>query len=273
VIGRFALACTLSLFTSSCFAVADLDRFEKAAPVAPSNFSNLRVTVRGMTSHVAERFEYRVIDASNILQSRGIITPLGGPAAIFQVHGAVPKQNGPFRFDFFADHDLSGAYDTRPDTTLDHAWRLPLTDNLLDEEGTFNVVFDHNTSFTNLNTPTPPTEVGKPVTVHMKGLGGLQGRRIEVRIADASNKRVVAMHRVPVLDKPEYDVLVAGMMETGVTYTVEVYTDDGKGGSIRAFRFDRPCTDIGLEVSFNAANPAETAGITQPTDVDRAPSL
>jgi hypothetical protein len=257
-----ALAGALS---TSCFAVTDLDRFEKAGASAPTNFSDLKVTLRGMTSHVNERFEYRVVDGSNVIQSRGLIIPLGGPGATFYVQGAVPKQNGPFRFDFFADHDASGGYDPRPDTTLDHAWRLNLDSAILDDEGVFVVSFDHNTSFTNLNTPTPPTEFGKTSTVHMVAMDGFLGKRVEVRVGDASTKRVVAMFRVPALDKAQYDAVVEGMIEPGVTYSVEVYTDDGLStpSSVKAFRFDALATDTGLEATFNGQNP----GVPQVSDV------
>jgi hypothetical protein len=262
---RFAVV-TAAILSSSCFAITDLGRFEKEEPLAPSNFSDLRVTVRGMTSHVAERFEYRVVDNSNVIQSRGFILPLGGPAATFFVQGAVPKQNGPFRFDFYADHDNSGAYDPRPDTTLDHAWRLSLDDKLLDENGVYVVVFDHNTSFTNLNTPTPPTEFGKPAKVHMRGMAPFLGKRVEVRVGDASTKRVVAMFRVPAVTTPEYEVLVPGMIETGVSYNIEIYTDDGNGGGVKAFRFETLATEPGLEATFTGDNPSATPGLVQVTD-------
>jgi hypothetical protein len=244
-----------ALGSSGCFLVTDLGRFEKAEPEAPSNFSDLSVTVRGMTSHVNERFEYRVVDGSNVIQSRGIIIPLGGPAASFSVRDAVPKQNGPFRLDFFADHDNSGGYDPRPDTTLDHSWRLPLDEKVLDANGAYVVVFDHNTSFTNLNTPAPPTEFGKNAIVHLRGLGGFQGKRIEVRVADASTKRVVAFFRVPVLRAPEVEAAVAGMIEPSVTYAIEIHTDDGNGGAARDFRFEHLATDIGVDATFDGQAP------------------
>jgi len=263
---HLVLAVATALSSSSCFAVADLDRFEKAPPPPPSNFSGLRVTVRGMTSHVNERFEYRVVDNSNVIQSRGLIIPLGGPAASFFVQNAVPKQNGPFRLDFFADHDNSGGYDPRPDTFLDHAWRLQLEDQMLDDSGAYVVVFDHNTSFTNLNTPRPATEFGKLATVHMKAMGPFSNKRVEVRIADASTDRVVAMYRVPVLTQPDFDVAVPGMIESGVTYSIEVYTDDGNGGGVQAFRFEQLATDPGLEATFNGDRPTETPGVARVTD-------
>lgn len=242
------VAILAGLLTSSCFLATDLDRFQSEKATELGNFLSLRVTVRGMTSHVTERIEYRVVDGSNVIQFRGLIIPLGGPAATFTVPNAVPRQNGPFRLDFFADHDFSGAYDLRPDTTLDHAWRLPLDETILDDTGTYVVVFDHNTSFTNLNTPSPPTEVGKNAIVHLRNLGAVQGKKVEVRVADASTQRVVAMFRVPALQTPDSEAKVDGMIEPGVTYNVEVYVDDA---AAPAYRLEQLATDAGIEATIN----------------------
>lgn len=260
---------TSALLSSSCFVVTDLGRFKKADELAPSNFSDLKVTVRGFTSHVNEQFEYRVVDKNNAIQSRGFIIPLGGVSAEFSLKGAIPKQNGPFHFDFYADHDNSKGYDKRPDTQLDHSWRLPLEDNLIDANGTYVIVFDHNTSFTNLNNPAPAVELGKGFTVHMKGLAPFQNKRVEVRISDASTKRGVGMFRVPVVTVPEYDVVVPGMIEPGVSYAVEVYTDDGTGAasSILAYRFEIAAPEAGIEATFDAQNPAGAGGTVGATQV------
>lgn len=258
---RIALAAVLtSALATSCFAVTDLNRFGKPAPVT-SNFSDLKLTVRGMTSHVNELVEYRVVDGSNVIQSRGLLKPLGGVNATVFAKGAVPKLNGPFRLDFYADHDNSGNYNVlRPDQVNDHAWRLPLTDAQLNEEGVFDIIFDHNTSFTFLDDQGTPREIGKAATVRLKNMGGFAGKRVEVRIADASSQRVVALYRVPALTTPELDATVPGMVEPGVTYAVEVYTDDGTGApaSVRAFRFDQAATEGGLDATFDPGAPGVT---------------
>ena len=59
-------------------------------------------------------------------------------------------------------------------------------------------LFDHNTSFNLLTDPVPPREIGSPATVRLANMGAFLGKRLEVRIADASSKRVVAFYRVPV---------------------------------------------------------------------------
>lgn len=250
------LSVALAALSTSCFAVTDLDRFEKAEGTS-SNFSDLRFTVRGMKSHVNELFEYRVIDASNVVQSRGFVVPLGGEEASLFVKGAVPKQNGPFHLDFYADHDGVPGYDVAPKPNGDHAWRLPLEDGMRSEDGTFVIAFDHNTSFSYLNDPTPPREIGKPFTARLQSLGGFQGKRVEVRVSDASSGRVVALYRVPSVKTPEVTLSVPGMIEQGVSYRVEVYTDDGLGtrASIQAFRIERDAQEGGLDVAIDLASP------------------
>lgn len=267
---RVATFSLIGLTLSACFAVTDLDRFEKA-PALSGNFSNLKVTVRGMTSHVNERFEYRVIDADNVIQSRGFIIPLGGPGASFNVKSAVPKAKPPFRLDFYADHDLNGRYEfgLRPDgTQLDHAWRLNLDDAVLDDTGTYVISFDHNTSFSNLVSPVPPIEFGKPFTLHLKGMGSFKGKRVQIRVADAAVGRIVAMYRIPGIQKEEEDAVVPGMIESGVPYSIEVYVDDNNAPEApptgaRAFNLQATANDLGLEATFDGNAPGSP--IANPT--------
>jgi hypothetical protein len=249
-----SFGCVLALACTSCFAVTNLDRFQKSTGPT-GNFSDLRLTVRGMTSHVAEYFEYRIVDASNTIQSRGIVLPLGGPDATVFAPGAIPHQNGPFRLDFYADHDHNGSY-TLPlsdGTFPDHGWRIPLPEP--NDQNLVEVIFDHNTSFSNLSDPAAPSEYGKVAIVKLNNLDALQGKRIEVRIADASAKRVVALYRVPVLSATSVSAAVPGMIEEGVTYSIEVYTDDGAAtpASIVAYRFTKDSDAGGLVTDFDPA--------------------
>jgi hypothetical protein len=250
---RRAFAVLVALSATSCFAVTDLDRFQTSNG-PQSNFSDLRLTVRGMVSHVNELFEYRVVDSTNTIQSRGLAIPLGGPDATFFIPGAIPRQNGPFHLDFYGDHDRSGRY-TPPSAGafLDHSWRIELPQP--NDQNLVELVFDHNTSFTNLEDPAPPKEYGKLAKIHLVNLGPFQGKRIEIRISDASSKRVVALFRNPALARPDFDATVPGMIEEGVTYDVEVYTDDGTGapGSVTAFRFQKESDAGGLAADFDPA--------------------
>jgi hypothetical protein len=262
----FLTTAGLAASSSSCFAVTNLDRFEQSGQ-SSSNFNDLRFTVRGMTSHVNEFFEYRIVDATNTLQSRGQIIPLGGPDATMFAVGAVPKQNGPFNLDFYADHDNVPGYNRDPvNGTGDHSWRIPLTNDLLDDKGAFVITFDHNTSFAVLTSPEPPREIGSPATIRLANMAAFMGKRIEVRIADASSKRVVVLYRVPSLGAATYAVTVPGMIEGGVTYTVEVYTDNGAtpAGEVRAFRVERKSAPNGLDLDFDPAAATEVRDAISP---------
>jgi hypothetical protein len=262
-------AALLAASTSSCFAVTDLGRFEKSAG-ATGNFSSLQLTVRGMTSHVNEMFEYRIVDNDNILQSRGIIQPLGGPDASLFAPNAIPKQNGPFKLDFYADHDPTHNMHYDRDQvagTGDHSWRILLTDNLFDENtGKYVILFDHNTSFNLLTDPVPPREIGTPATIRLSNMGAFVGKRLEIRVADASSKRVVAFYRVPALASADPTIIIPGMIEGGVTYTVEVYTDDNAPtpGSVRAFRVEEQSSATGLDVTFDPAKAPEVQDAAPP---------
>ena len=66
------------------------------------------------------------------------------------------------------------------------------------------------------------------------------------------------MFRVPVLEATEYEVEVSGMTEPGETYSVEVFTDDGNAGAVRAFRFEQLAAEGGLEATFDGTNPGAT---------------
>jgi hypothetical protein len=241
------LAC---LPLTSCFAVTDLDRFEKNS----GKYVDLTLTVRGMKSHVNELFEYRVVDSENIIQSRGIALPLGGVDATFFAPKAIPTDK-PVRVDFFADHNNSKGYDSTPTDAIDHAWRIGVDLAGVGKDGAV-ITFDHNTSFVFINDPGgPPREIGTTATVRLRSGSARSGKRIQVRIADAFTGRVVALYRYPLLDKNELDMVVPGMVETGNTYIVELTADDPVAGlgSLEAWRVQRDSGPQGLDVTFDLA--------------------
>lgn len=253
-------AFVLATCTSSCFAVTDLDRFETKAG-ATGNFSDLRLTVRGMTSHVAEMFEYRIVDKNNTIQSRGFVIPLGGPEATLFVPQAVPVGDG-FKLDFYADHDKSGAYnDGSVPGSKDHAWRLSLEKP--NDDGAFVIDFQHNQVFSFLAVPEPARTFGTDAKIRLVNTGSLVGKRVEVRVSDTETKHVVGLYRVPSLPDltTPLDITIAGMIEEGVTYDLAVYTDDGKAtaGTIKSFR-----------IGQIAARPGQT-GLTVDFDPNTAP--
>jgi hypothetical protein len=97
-------------------------------------------------------------------------------------------------------------------------------------------------------------------------MGPFAGKRLEIRIADASSKRVVAFYRIPSLTVPDPTITIPGMIEGGVTYTVEVYTDDNAPtpGSVRAFRVQTQSGAAGLDVSFDPTKAPEVHDAAPP---------
>jgi hypothetical protein len=153
---RRALFATIAaFFSASCFAVTNLDRFHSASSDAGA-FMDLKFTFHGATTHTAQLFEFRVIDANNIVQSRGFYNPMGTADTVVNVPRAIPRVNGPYRLDFYADKNGSGGWDGLTDDPLhDHGWRIePLVENAPNADPNDNVVeivYEHNTSFTELN--------------------------------------------------------------------------------------------------------------------------
>lgn len=237
----------LLLALPACFAVTDLDRFEQPAAIAQGNYRDLKTTWSGMDNHVTEYVEFRIIDAANVIQTRGIFKPLGGPSQSFFVPMGVPTQNGPFRLDFWADHNKSGGYDYTAAGTADHSWRVALDSTLVDANGQYVVNFQHNYSFTDVSDP-PATQIGQPVKLTLTDMTAFLGQRIEMRVADANSGHVAAFYRVPAIAK-EVSLEVDGMIEAGSRYTVSLYLDNGSGGAVRGFTETLVAAEGGLTLT------------------------
>lgn len=248
-LARAALALGGGLSLTSCFAVTDLDRFEQNS----ATYVDLTLTVRGMKSHVTELFEFRVVDEGNIIQARGIALPLGGVDATFVAPRAIPAGKK-VRVDFFADHNGSKGYDSTATDAKDHAWRIPVDLGGVGSNGVV-LTFDHNTLFQFLDDSGPSREVGKPGILRFTGMETRQGKRLQVRFADAFTRRLVALFRYPNLDKAAGELVVPGMIEAGNPYSVEVTVDDEAAGlaSLEAWRLQQDSNDQGLDITFDPA--------------------
>src|SRR5688572_4882280 len=90
---RAALSLAVVAGAGACSVITSTDRFkqDEGATSANRSFDDLKFTVVGMTSHVNEKFEYRVIDANNLIQMRGFVEPLGDVRATMFVPNAVPR--------------------------------------------------------------------------------------------------------------------------------------------------------------------------------------
>jgi hypothetical protein len=290
-IRRSTLAITLTL--SGCFAVVDVDHFHTATPGAPDSsapdapaapdatgspsmsgeYLSLKLSLVGMTPHLKQLFEYRVIDGTNFIQSRGIVNPLGAPDVIINAPLAIPKVNGPFRLDFWADVEGLGTYDKVGSVlTQDHAWRIdPLRDypdgTVTPVDGLVQVTFTHNTSFTHIEeypsgTLNPPHDTMLGATVQVRGADALQGRLIQVRIVDAGGtNHTVGLFRVPAISAAAFDMSIPGVVENLGVYNALVYVDANGNGI-----YDNPASGLG-DLGWSKVGTADTTGLTVILDV------
>jgi hypothetical protein len=282
---RTALAMALTL--SGCFAVVDVDHFHTASASAPDSsapdaaapdtagapsgsgeYLSLKLSLVGMTPHLKQLFEYRVIDGNNFVQSRGVVNPLGAPDVIINAPLAIPKANPPFHLDFYADVDNSGGYNGIGSVlTQDHAWRIdPLQDfpagTVTPVDGLVQVTFTHNTSFTPIEdypsgTLNPPKDTMLGATVQVRGADALQGHLIQVRIVDAGGtNHTVGLFRVPQISAAVFDMSIPGVVENGAVYNALVYVDANGNGI-----YDNPASGLG-DLGWSKVGTADATGLT-----------
>ena len=124
----------------------------------------LTVNFTGMTPHLDQLFELRVVDLANS-DEIGLVTLDSVKAADFSVSVPGLMLGGSYNIDFYADFNQNGQYDA-PGT--DHAWRL-----VYDYAGGYTAVdFSHNTTFTDIAWPyspldVPPSDNGLPDTYYL----------------------------------------------------------------------------------------------------------
>jgi hypothetical protein len=291
-----ALATGITAGLCGCFAAVDVDRFhyESVALETPDSsaasmagaYTNLKFTLMGMTPHVSQMFEYRIVDNStNFIQSRGIVNPLGspeavsgpdaaiGPNAVLNVAGAIPpKLNGTYHLDFYADVNHSGGYDGLGMVSLnDHAWRIdPLEDyppgTVTPIDGTTQVTFTHNTFFTDIDTypsgtPNKSKDTGLAATVSVTNAGPLQNDLIQVRIVSTDANRAVGMYRIPKMTQATFAMQVPGCIEVGNDYNVYVYVDANGNGA-----YDDPSKSAG-DLGWKLSATGDASGLNVSVDL------
>lgn len=283
VLAALAIACAIG-----CSQIIDVDRFhEKQASSSTSSttqFLDLKLTLAGMKPHLAHTYEYRVIDVNNLVQSRGVINPLGAADLTLFVPRAIPRSNGPYRLDFYADVNGSGGFDGIGSViSNDHAWRIdPLEDypagSVTPVDGVVQVTFTHSTSFTNIDhypsgTPNKSKDTGLGASVKLKSLHAANGKMLEVRIAEKGTKHVVGLMRVHQIPKAELDMSIAGVVDVGVDYEVDVYVDANGNGAYDdpskeagdwGMRAEAASTEAGLALTLDALELPHTIDVGGP---------
>jgi hypothetical protein len=216
-----------------------------------------------MDSHVAETLEVRITDGTQTIQTRAFVTPLGGSAKLITIPSAVPKRQTGLVLQFFADHNNTGVYDLSPNPR-DHSWRLNVDDFKPKDLGESSMVvnFDHTPTFQDLD---PVKTFGNPALIKLTNLGAYQGKRMQVRIADANSKQTVGLYRVTKVETPSIDARIDGMIDSaaGTRYLIQISADNGsddvsdaakaaaKAASLEGYELEAVSGLSGLTVDFD----------------------
>ncbi|MBV9947811.1 MAG: hypothetical protein JOZ69_13230 [Myxococcales bacterium] len=238
---------------TGCTAVVDVERFHQAAltsadggkdagggeaGVTPGTTTNtdLRVTFLGMKPHLTQLTEFRVVDENNIIQARAEINPLAFLDSTIFMPAAVPPSSGAYHFDFWADMTGMGHYTGIGSVlTNDHAWRIdPLADSdgVTHVDGLIQVVFTHNTSFTDIDrwpsdnpTANPSKPIGGDAVINVTNATDVEWDLIQVRVVDKTTGHSVGLFRVPQISAPAFTMTIPGVAEPAADFDVLVYVD------------------------------------------------
>jgi hypothetical protein len=213
--------------------------------------------------------EYRIVDSTNYIQSRGLIRSMTSEDLKIRAPRAVPRANGPYRLDIFADVNRSGGFDGLGSViNNDHAWRLdPIADfSKLRSDDVIKVEFVHSTTFTNVDqypsgTRNPSADTGLPARVHVDGLDAFAGKMLQVRVADQRTGHVVGLFREMRAETATLDAVIAGCVDVETVYDVDVYVDangngaydDPAAGGDKGWRLSATSTDTGLAATLSLA--------------------
>lgn len=275
----FVVTSLVALSATSCANVVGLDDFHKRSvtesAATASEYFALKLQLVAMKPHLGHSFEYRVVDANNYVQSRGVIASLTAEDVEIVAQRAVPRTNGPHRLDFFADVNGSGGFDGLGSViSNDHAWRIePLVaePDKLRADDVVTVTFVHSTTFTNVDqypsgTPNKSQDTGLGARVVVRGLDQYMGRTAEVRVLEKRTRHVVALYRTMKVDNSVLDAVVSGCVDISTEYDVDLWVDaDGNGqydnpasgGADKGVRVSATSTELGLDASIDLASASD----------------
>lgn len=268
------------LVLTSCTASLDLDRFHKKAETQASTsvdttnitYFDFQFSGRSMQSHLNETMEWRLIDKSNTVQAKGVYTAITRPDFKIAFPKFIPKSNGPYRIDWWADHNNSKRYDGIEGgiNDKDHAWRRvleePLPEDVRFTDGVYVLDFLHDTNFVDIFTdlqgnPIRGDDVLLPFELTIRGTEPFEGKMFEVRVADKGSGRLVALHRMGFM-RQDYIAEVTGVLDEVTTYEVSAFADlDGNDTyepTDPSWRVEMTSTNEGIEAELDLSATPQT---------------
>ncbi len=275
---RFFPLLAVALATASCTASLELDRFRsdqapiEAGPPPNVNYFDVRFSAKSMESHLNEYLEMRIVDRSNGVQAKAIYNDIVDPDFVLFLGKIVPKSNGPYRLDYWADHNSSGRYDGIQGgiNEKDHAWRRVLADPLPEDirlSGTrYDFEFLHDTNFVDIFTdlegkPISGDDTLLPFEMTVVGAGTFIGKMMEIRVVEATSGRMVGFYRQGRLKEP-FKPTITGILDEVTRYEVLAFIDTNASGKLDSgdpsWKFDFTSNAGGAAVELDTGTVPQT---------------
>ncbi len=188
---------------------------------------SVQIDMTGMTPHLNQLMEFRIVSASNQLAFMGILDTL--PAVTYNYVMPSSIVNGSYRLDFFADLSGDRLYEPPP---VDHAWSV-----MIPTPGDQIIAFAHNTNFTDISMPTI-TPLGTDFTLQATAMTPHLGQLFELRVIIASTGQVVGRYVLTSVPAADFSVTVPMVIEDLTNYQIDFYADFNGNG-----HYDPPPTD------------------------------
>ena len=192
----------------------------------------LTVNFTGMTPHVGQLLELRVIDDANGTEvGRTRVEKIPSPNFNVSLPVLLSDQSN-YTMDFYADENSNGLFDNPP---TDHTWEVKFNNNFHDTT----INFAHNTNFTNINWNYLLTFNLMSMTPHL-------GEMIALRLVKDSDNSELSRVIIPALPLANVSVGLPGL-ELNQAYHIDFYADHNGNG-----QYDAPPVDHAWRVSFNS---------------------
>ncbi len=218
--------------------------FSHHAPFADIRWPYLlTVQFSGMSPHVGQRFQMRLIDDATNREVGRVGTTIMAENFSLSIPGL--EFNKTYTISFFADFNNNGLYDAPP---TDHAWQLSLNN----VQGDTTLVFNHNTNFQNIDWKYAATLQLKDMTPHV-------GQLFEARLVNSNGSEVnrILLDSIGVAD---FEITLGGLTLSN-DYQLDFYADFNGNR-----RYNPPPTDHAWRITFAAHQGDTTISFTHNTN-------
>ncbi|MCX6152176.1 MAG: T9SS type A sorting domain-containing protein [Ignavibacteriales bacterium] len=194
----------------------------------------LTMQFTGMTPHIGQLLELRVIDDSTQIEfGRTRIESI--PSADFNINLPVLwSDRANYKVEFYVDFNNNGLYDALP---TDHAWEIKFNNSFNDAT----VNFAHNTNFTNINWKYLFTLNLSEMVPHI-------GEMMGIRLLDAGSQSEISKLALFPVPTSDFAISLPGL-EVNHDYLIDFFADNNNNGL-----FDSPPTDYAWRLSINSGN-------------------